>query len=159
MNLMRSLTNLYQGSQPPIAIARLLAMFWRVISSELVLTHDLFSNGTNVYFCPRYFTNLRTYPEAGENCPTMSYRLSSTSFQLHSDAVENQFGILIHELAHIYHPNKAWSHLEIYDLNAIINAYPTFRMSAEHQLNNANNYAYYAICKYALPCAEHAASC
>ena len=79
----------------------------------------------------------------------MLYRESSTKFNLHSNAVENQFGVLIHELAHIYYPNHAWSSLEIYDLNAIINAYPFFGMAADHQLNNANNYAYYAVCKLA----------
>ena len=79
----------------------------------------------------------------------MLYRESSTQFNLHSNAVENQFGVLIHELAHIYYPDHAWSSLEIYDLNAIINAYPFFGMAADHQLNNANNYAYYAVCKLA----------
>lgn len=79
----------------------------------------------------------------------MLYRESSTEFKLHSNAVENQFGVLIHELAHIYYPDHAWSSSEIYDLNAIINAYPFFGMAADHQLNNANNYAYYAVCKLA----------
>ena len=79
----------------------------------------------------------------------MVWRLSATNFYRHSNAVENQFAVLIHLLAHIYYPNHAWSPLEIYDLNAIINAYTFFSMTADHQLNNANNYAYYAVCKLA----------
>ncbi|MDI1487616.1 MAG: hypothetical protein OHK93_006886 [Ramalina farinacea] len=47
--------------------------------------------------------------------------------------------------------DHAWSSSEIYDLNAIINAYPFFGMAADHQLNNANNYAYYAVCCKDLP--------
>lgn len=84
----------------------------------------------------------------------MLYRTSFTQFDRHSDAVENQFGVLMHELAHVYHPSSIWSPLEIYDLNAIINAYPYFGMTADHQLSNANNYAYYAVCKFALSLAE-----
>ena len=70
----------------------------------------------------------------------MNYTKNSAIYSNHSDVTESQFAVIIHELAHIYAPHPVYGSAELYDINFVCYSTPDF------QLNNPNNYVYYAIC-------------
>ncbi|MDI1493294.1 MAG: hypothetical protein OHK93_005082 [Ramalina farinacea] len=98
-----------------------------------------------VYLCPAFF-DLPVLLTKGENCPTVDAAVDPTKFYDHKDAVQNQFSVMIHELAHavlVDADSPTNNYPETFPLNDII-ALPSNR-----QYWNANNYAYYAACLYA----------
>lgn len=69
-------------------------------------------------------------------------------FYDHKDAVQNQFSVMIHELAHatfVDADNPASHFKEIFPLNQII------ALPANQLIWNSNNYAYYAACEFWIP--------
>ncbi|MDI1487617.1 MAG: hypothetical protein OHK93_006887 [Ramalina farinacea] len=97
------------------------------------------TNSGQILLCPRFFVD-PPFPDPSINCPTVNYTGSLNQIQYadHKSAFANQFFGIIHELSHIYSSHPIGGRNEVYDLNRLI------YQPADFQLNNGNNYAYYA---------------
>ncbi|MDI1493549.1 MAG: hypothetical protein OHK93_005339 [Ramalina farinacea] len=98
-----------------------------------------FSFNGDVWLCPKFFTDEKPFPDQNTNCPTVNVTKNSAIFSDHRNITESQFAIIIHELAHIYAPHPVFGLDELYDINFVCYSQPDF------QLNNPNNYGFYAI--------------
>ena len=97
--------------------------------------------GPAVFLCQDFFDGTKTpdLPAAG-NCPVVNP--NHPNYWGHTGGADlNKFAIVIHELAHVYAPHPIPGRQEVYNPNKMMYRTPDF------QLNNANNYAYFAVCK------------
>ena len=95
-----------------------------------------------VFLCPGFFEK-PAFPTAS-NCPAVDYWFNRY-FRNTGHAVDNQFSIITHELAHYYSPHPIFGLQEVYNLNNLV------YKSADFQLNNPDNFAYFAACKSKSP--------
>lgn len=89
-----------------------------------------------IFICPAFW-NLNPLP-FGSSCPRLGNNVLVPD---NTDLSTNQFGIVIHELVHMYAPKLTaidGETNEVYNVQAAVN------LNAKDSLKNANNYALYA---------------
>ena len=90
-------------------------------------------NSNTIYICPNFW-EVRIFPTKDTCPPLVNNQLPATFPSL----VDTQYGIVVHELAHLYSPGTRGQGGEVYDAQGAV------ELDAAASLRNANNFALYA---------------